>query len=276
MNSPFVIEQAVHLAARSTQGGWGNAPVVPSGALPQPFAAERVRRISRLYQAALGREPSIDELADALEYVEVAEPPESAEIARRLAWQFGWGTFDEATGGVQFQPLATFTGNSWQGSAALPDPAIGWAMLSATGGHPGDAAHQVIRRWTAPAAGTLAIEGVLSHASEQGDGVRGRIVASRGGSLGAWEAFHSEASTVPPQIEVDAGDTIDFITDCRAGVDFDSFNWTVTLRLTTSDRDAGQMWDSVSGFHGPIAPPLTRWQQLAQVLLMSNEFMFVD
>ena len=36
------------------------------------------------------------------------------------------------------------------------------------------------------------------------------------------------------------------------------------------------MWDSVSGFHGPLVPPLSRWEQLAQVLLMSNEFMFVD
>jgi hypothetical protein len=195
---------------------------------------------------------------------------------KQLAWQFGWGTFDEASGSVQFQPLATFTGNSWQGGAALPDPAIGWAMLNAGGGHPGDAAHQVIRRWTAPTKGTLQIEGVLSHAAEQGDGVRGRIVASRGGLLGAWEAFHSEAATTPPPAAVEAGDTIDFITDCRAGVEFDTFHWAVTLRLTTSDGDPGPMWDSVSGFHGPIVPPLTRWQQLAQVLLMSNEFMFVD
>ena len=72
------------------------------------------------------------------------------------------------------------------------------------------------------------------------------------------------------------GDTIDFVTDCRTNVDYDAFNWTVTLRLTTSDNRPEQVWDSTSGFHGPLTPPLTRWQELAQVLLMSNEFVFVD
>ena len=56
----------------------------------------------------------------------------------------------------------------------------------------------------------------------------------------------------------------------------DEFNWTVTLRLTTSDKDPGQVWDSSSGFHGPLTVPLSRWQELAQILLMSNEFVFVD
>jgi hypothetical protein len=291
MNSPFVIEQAIHLAARSAEGvgtlfrldtanvdsgDQSKKNPDPLAQTPAKGAANRVRRINQLYLYALGREPSIDEVADALEYVDVGEPPQSAAIANQLAWQFGWGAFDEATGGVPFQPLASFTGSAWQGGAALPDPAIGWTMLNAHGGHPGDAAHQAIRRWVAPAAGTLQIEGVLAHAPEQGDGVRGRIVVSRGGLLGAWEVFHGEATTAPPQIEVQAGDTVDFITDCRTSVDFDSFNWTVTVRLSSAEDASGHVWDSVSGFHGPLVPSLTRWQQLAQVLLMSNEFMFVD
>ncbi|MEX0610960.1 MAG: PSD1 and planctomycete cytochrome C domain-containing protein [Pirellulales bacterium] len=270
MNSPFVIEQATQLAMRSQQPGESSV------SSPSQDAASRVRRINRLYLSALGREPSVEELADALEYVDLGEPASSAAIASQLAWQFGWGTVDEATGGIQFQPLASFTGTAWQGGAALPDPTTGWTMLNANGGHPGDAAHQAIRRWVAPTAGTLHIEGVLSHGAEQGDGVRGRIVASRGGLLGAWEVFHSEATTSPPPLTVQAGDTVDFLTDCRTSVEFDSFNWSVTLRLKPSETDSDQMWDSISGFHGPIVPPLTRWQQLAQILLMSNEFMFVD
>jgi hypothetical protein len=268
MNSPFAIEQATHLAERSAEA------VADSN--HRDGAANRVRRINRLYLSALGREPTVEELADALEYVDAGEPAQAAAIAHQLAWQFGWGTFDEASGSVQFQPLAHFTGSTWQGGPALPDPATGWAMLSATGGHPGDMAHQSIRRWVAPAAGTLRIEGVLAHAAEQGDGVRGRIVASRRGLVGAWEAIHSEAPTPPPPIAVESGDAVDFVVDCRSSVDFDSFNWTVTLRLSTTENESGEVWDSASGFHGPLVPPLTRWQQLAQVLLMSNEFMFVD
>ena len=86
-------------------------------------------------------------------------------------------------------------------------------MLNAGGGHPGDAPHSAIRRWAAPAAGTLRIEGLLAHPAEQGDGVRGRIIASRTGVVGSWDAFHKEEVTNPPQFAVQQGDTIDFITD---------------------------------------------------------------
>jgi hypothetical protein len=269
MNSPFVMEQAIHLATRSNPG---ESPESASG----EDAANRVRRIGQLYRHAFGREPSVDELADALEFVELGEAPTFAEIVNKLAWQFGWGAIDDATNAVTFQPLTRFTGSAWQGGAALPDPTVGWAMLNANGGHPGDAAHQAIRRWVAPAAGTLYIEGVLSHAAEHGDGVRGRIVASRGGLVGGWEAFHGEATTAPPPLAVEAGDTVDFVTDCRSGVEHDSFGWNVTLRLTSKANNSEQVWDSMSGFHGPISRPLSRWEQLAQVLLMSNEFSFVD
>jgi len=177
---------------------------------------------------------------------------------------------------VKFHPFASFVNSCWHGGAALPDPAIGWTMLNANGGHAGDAAHQAIRRWVAPAAGTLHVEGVLSHSVDKGDGVRGRIVAKRGGLVGAWEAHHSEAMTSPSPISVEPGDAVDFITDCRRSVEHDSFTWIVTLRLTSTGTGKVDVWHSVSGFHGPLVPPMSRWEQLAQVLLMSNEFAFVD
>ena len=177
---------------------------------------------------------------------------------------------------VRFQPFPHFAKGAWQGGAASPDPGLGWVMLTADGGHPGDAAHAAIRRWTAPSAGTLHIEGVLGHAGDKGDGVRGRMVVSRVGLVGAWDAMHGQTATNPPPIAVQKGDTVDFITDIAAEPSITTVQWPVTLRLTASGKDAGQVWDSASGFHGPITPPLTRWQELAQVLLMSNEFVFVD
>ncbi len=239
-------------------------------------AADRVRRITRLFRCAYGRDPAIDELTDALEFVDSGDPAKLTAVNDQLAWQFGWGTYDEPAHIVHFQPLPHFAKDAWQGGGALPDPGLGWVRLTADGGHPGDAQHAAIRRWTAPSAGTLHIEGVLGHPAAQGDGVRGRIVVSRIGLVGAWDVMHGQAATNPPPVAVQKGDTVDFITDSRGGVDSDSFSWPVTLRLTASDNDAGHVWDSTSGFHGPVAPPLTRWQELAQVLLMSNEFVFVD
>jgi hypothetical protein len=263
MNSPFSMEQAVYVAARSDEAGAADA-------------AGRVRRINRLFRHVLGREPAIDELADALAFVDVGDSPAIAKTAHQLAWQFGWGTCDEATGAVAFQPLPHFTGDTWQGSAKWPDPTLGWAMLSATGGHPGDAAHAVIRRWTAPLAGTLHIEGVLAHTPQQGEGIRSRVVISKKRVVGTWQAHHGEHATNVQPVAVEPGDTVDFITDCGPTLDNDQFNWTVTLRLARSASEPGQVWDSASGFHGPLQFPLTRWQELAQVLLMSNEFVFVD
>jgi hypothetical protein len=275
MNSPFAIEQATFLAARSeTQGVAGVEP--PASPQTANAAANRVRRINRLFRLALGREPALDELTDALEFIDGGDPAALASIYNQLTWQFGWGTVDEPARTVQFQPLPHFAKDTWQGGPALPDPTIGWAMLKPTGGHPGDAGHAAIRRWTAPAAGKLYIEGVLGHSQPNSDGVRGRIVAARTGVIGAWDVIRSQAATNPPPIAVQKGDTIDFVTDGRANVTSDEFNWTVTLRLTTSDKDPGQMWDSTTGFHGPLTMPLTRWQELAQILLMSNEFVFVD
>jgi Protein of unknown function (DUF1553)/Protein of unknown function (DUF1549) len=280
MNSPFAIDQAAHLATRSDRV----AGVEPK-ASPQQFtgeasaienAANRIRRISRLFRCAYGREPTIDELTDSLEFIDRGEPSESSNVTNQIAWQFGWGSYEEPAKTVHFQPLPHFATTAWQGGPARPDPTIGWTMLNADGGHPGDLAHCAIRRWTAPAAGKLYIDGVFGHSAATGDGVRGRIIASRAGVIGQWNVARSQAATSPPPITVQKGDTIDFITDMRATIDHDVFRWPVTLRLTSADKDPGQIWDSTTGFHGPITPPLTRWQELAQVLLMSNEFAFVD
>jgi hypothetical protein len=277
MNSPFAIEQATFLAERSEKQGM---PGVEPKASPQTanamVAANRVRRINRLFRLTLGREPALDELTDSLEFIDAGDPAALAAINSQLAWQFGWGTVDEPAHTVQFQPMPHFAKDTWQGGAALPDPAIGWTFVNATGGHPGDTGHAAIRRWTAPAAGKLHIEGVLGHSQPNSDGVRGRIVASRSGVIGAWDVIRSQAATNPPPIAIQKGDTIDFVTDSRANVESDAFNWTVTLRLTTSDKDPGQLWESTTGFHGPLTAPLTRWQELAQILIMSNEFAFID
>jgi hypothetical protein len=267
MNSPFTIEQASYLASRSENS---------ENDAKSDSATAHVRRIERLFRSALGREPSMDELTDALEFVDRGDAKQTTKAHEQIAWQFGWGTYDEPAHTVHFQPLPRYEKNAWQGGDKLPDPTIGWAVLNAAGGHPGDAAHCVIRRWTAPTAGTLRVEGLLAHSAEQGDGVRGRVISSRAGVLGSWDAHHNEAVTNLAAWTVEQGETIDFVTDSRSSVDYDSFIWAVTMRLKKNDKAPERVWESASGFHGPLNPPLTRWQELAQVLLMSNEFAFVD
>ena len=190
--------------------------------------------------------------------------PLLAKFPRHVeAWQFGWGAFNEAeTRVTQFTSLPHFTGSAWQGGQALPDANLGWVLLTAAGGHAGnDPQHAAIRRWTAPRAGVVAISGKLHHPSENGDGVRGRIVSSRAGSLAESLVKAGETATDVLRAEVEAGDTVDFVVDCFGDMNSDSFAWNVTLKLCDSENRELDAWTSANDFHGP--PSVSLPQQIA-------------
>ncbi|MCA8991133.1 MAG: PSD1 domain-containing protein [Planctomycetaceae bacterium] len=168
-------------------------------------------------------------------------------------WSFGSGRFDETSGQTtNFVPLPHWTGSEWQGGPQRPDPNIGWVIVNANGGHPGNPNFGAVRRWTAPRKGTVAITGTLQHGSENGDGVRGRVISSRTGVAGEWQAFHSSATSNVAKLEVEAGDTIDFVTDCKANENSDTFSWPVKLTFQSDSADA-RTFDSVAEFHGPVS-----------------------
>lgn len=165
-------------------------------------------------------------------------------------WLYGTGKVNDEIGTVEsFQTLAHFTGSQWQGGATIPDATIGWVLLHAQGGHPGNKNFPTIRRWIAPATGSLSIEGSLGHGSENGDGVEG-IVVQAGSAKGRWTAQHSTTATVVNGLQVTAGEAIDFVAHCREHETSDSFTWTVQLNLTTPDG-VSQSYKSQEGFRGP-------------------------
>ncbi|MCH5377292.1 MAG: PSD1 and planctomycete cytochrome C domain-containing protein, partial [Planctomycetes bacterium] len=262
MNSPFAIEQATRLAARREVAA----------------ATTDQQRIIQLFRLALGREPSSDEVAMAERFLAL-DKPTSRPIgsADEATWEYGWGHYDEASKGTEFHSLPHFTGSAWQGGPELPDPALGWVMLNATGGHPGnDSSHAAIRRWISPRAGKLVVDGNLEHSSDQGDGVRGRLVSDHQGLLAEWTAHNGKTATRVESLDVQAGEIVDLITDCRSGPSFDGFRWVVTIRLEPGGESSPRTWDSAAMFRGPSPDPLDRWQRLAQVLLLTNEFAFID
>ena len=129
----------------------------------------------------------------------------------------------------------------------------------------------------APVEAVVTIRGSIKHANEKGDGVRARIVSDRGGVLGDWVAHDGREATGVERHRVAAGETIDFVADCRAEPSYDSFTWGPSIRLV--ENPGGLLvtsWDARDDFHGPLPPRLTRWQQYAQVLLLTNEFAYVD
>jgi hypothetical protein len=168
-------------------------------------------------------------------------------------WSFGYGRFDaEANRTARFTPLPHWTGSEWQGGPERPDPDIGWVILNARGGHPGKPEFCAVRRWTARFAGTVKLAGTLGHGSEHGDGVRGRLVSSRGGLLGEWSIHNGQIETARDEIAVQPGDTLDLIVDCLAHENSDSFTWPVKLAFRRAEGGS-KTYDSVAEFHGPVA-----------------------
>lgn len=255
LNSPFVTEQAAHLAKRSD-------------------AASEEARIGKLYRFVFGRSPEPNEIAAGVKFINAAEKESPAEPSEK-AWQYGTAKFDTATGKVaSFTPFSTFVNETWQGAAALPTAGSGKAFLRATGGEPGEQSQQaVVRRWASPESGTIAIEGTLRHGQAAvafGDGVRGRIVSSRHGELASWSVNGSSAETKLNGIKVEKGETIDFIVDAKSDPDNDAFQWTPIVKLGQTT------WNAKNDFGGPSPKPLDIWARYAQVLLETNEFAFVD
>jgi hypothetical protein len=79
---------------------------------------------------------------------------------------------------------------------------------------------------------------------------------------------------------VKQGDTIDFVVDFRPdSLSHDDFGWAITIKTVKVEGVPQEEWDAKKEFAGnptPPAPPLGAWEQYAQVLLQSNEFLFVD
>lgn len=272
MNGRFLMDQARALAERAVTA--------------ENDAADA--RIRLMYRFAFQRGPTEDEIKKGLAFV-ASVPAQTAQEPPKqpsTAWQYGYGVFDkEATQMKSFTPLPYFTGDAWQGSGTYPDDKLGWLKLTAESGHPGnDLDHAVIRRWISPISGAVNISGVIKHETPAGDGIVARVISSRRGVLGEWALHNGEVAVDLKNISVEKDDTVDFVVDIAGQLNSDDFKWApVLVRATPAPAEAGAdyvtEWNAAKDFGGPAEPlpqPLNAWGQYAQVLLLSNEFAFVD
>lgn len=269
LNSPFVIGVAKGIVQRVERDHLSSNPT---------------DKVNTLFRLALGRDPSKSELVLALKFVSVSTASESEQVKSQKPqpWKYGYGRYDlEKKKLNKFTPLPYFTGEAWQGGESWPSKPLNYLRLTAIGGHVGiDHDHAAVRRWVSPVDGVIDIVGSLYHGHEDcGDGVRAWIVSSRGGQLGHWTANEQRLDTSINSVNVKIGDTIDFIVDCNKEHTCDMFDWSPTIRLLgNAAKDQRNVWHATKDFEGErtIRKPLSRWVQFAQVLLQSNEFMFVD
>lgn len=258
LNSGFVAELASQVGQQ--------AQLQASMAGSQQAATELFRQI-------LQRSPTSNEVEMLIEFVNrEAAPPAAIKLPN---WICGFAKYDPENHTIEdFKELPKFSAQGWHGNEGPPDPQLGWCILNAAGGHPGnDLSHVVVRRWIAPRDGTLRISGTLKHSKAEGDGVRSTILTDGKHFVKSWTAHNSETKTRTEMLPIQAGQSIDFVTDCLTEPSHDSFEWKVTLRYNGSE---GASIASEKEFPLPTIARLTVWQQLAQALLASNEFVFVD
>jgi cytochrome c553 len=263
LNHPFLLRHAQQLAARTSSAESDQA------------------RIQQMYRLLYQRSPTAEQLAAALSLVRQGADEAETPSLTAVAWQYGYGEYDDATQRTaSFEKLPHFTGNAWQGSDAFPDAALGWVQLTADGGHPGnDLKHAAIRRWTAPRDMKVKLSSLLAHEPEQGKGVRGFVVSSRSGLIASASVHHGKAE-LNGELEVKEGETIDFIADIGELLAYNQFLWRATINEVAADAAAvgntAAVWDSQADFQGQPPKRIGPWEQLAQVLLSTNEFMFID
>jgi hypothetical protein len=80
---------------------------------------------------------------------------------------------------------------------------------------------------------------------------------------------NGEVETNVARLEVEAGELIDFVTDCLGDVTSDSFEWNAQIKLADAANSPLDAWDSAADFHGPQQTSLA--QQIAYAWLIAYE-----
>jgi hypothetical protein len=120
----------------------------------------------------------------------------------------------------------------------------------------------------------LSIEGLLQHKNNNGDGVR-VLVLHNGAKIGEWDCRKDSVPTELENIEVVTGDVIDLVVDAKKTPTSDHFVWPVSMSMTMPT--ASEPVPLEEDFRKEVKQQnFSAWHGLVQVLMMSNEFLYVD
>jgi len=272
MNSPFMQKQTNSLASK----------------LPVTGSTPDSETIKALYRRTLLREPKTDELDLAQRFLNEASSLQN-DVAFR--WTYGTERMQRDAGGKitlsDWKPFAVLKDQhkrpTWSHTGVIPDKEWSYAMIYESGGHapPRDLINTM--RWQAPADASLVILSDLGRDTNRGNGVRGLIIHN-GTQVIAEAVADPQNKKVPlnAKLQVKKGDVLRFALSSDGETDSDSYSWRVKIESANADGSTTLLTDSRTDFCGPNAWPLNRLKaqsplsQLAQALIMSNEFMFVD
>lgn len=269
MNSPFVIEHARNLEIRSNCCSDDSIEA----------------RGTRLFEICFQRAPTKEEIEQMAAFLSRTDFDDGPAPPDPSGWEYGYGSYDdESRTVVSFTAFEHFKDKRWLPNEDFPDDEFGHISVVRGGGHPGnDNTRAAIHRWVALRAGTVSLTARFKHPSDKGNGLIGYIVSSRIGLIHEHSVFNDEDDAKHEGIPVEEGDTIDFVASPNASPTNDTYSWKMTVTMDRPEHSEGQSlqtkWDAQKDFRGPLPEPpepLSPWGQLAQALLLTNEFMYVD
>ncbi len=257
MNHPFVAELAREVA----------------GIAASESATET--QVKKVYRQVYSRDPSPEEQSMATTFLQSSS---ETVVTQGQVWQYGYGPFVAAENSddslPEFTPLEFWTGSSYQASSEFPDPVMKHLRITANGAHPGkNEDFCVIRRWTAADDGVVKISGKLKHARDNGDGVTATIRSKSFAE--SFTVANSETETIVDRLAVVKGQVIDFVVSPRSTTTADAHIWTIEIE-GIEGAISKATWNSSADFQAPPPPPLTPLAQLAQALMLTNEFLYID
>jgi mono/diheme cytochrome c family protein len=261
MNSPLVVEQSRNIVR--------NLKFKPD----TPVRS----RIKMMYELLFQREPTEAELDIAMDYVRSDSAAEWQTNAS-AAWSYGYGEYDAETHHLNsYAGMGAFANKTWTPGNKVPNARLNGLNLTPDGGRPNEQV-AVIRRWTSPREGYISVEGTLTDSAKKG--VLGRVVSARSGELGNWQAPGGPVDTKLAWFHVAKGEVIDFVTGGPDAGGGEAFKWTVQIKMAKDQhtpKDGIIAWDTQKDFSGESeGRRMGPLEKLAQVLLETNEMMYVD
>lgn len=275
MNSPFMNNRAGNLAAKT----------------PVQGSAIDSQTIQALFHRVLLRDAKPEEVEKAQRFVQDAE--QLSKRSESFVWKYGTAQVekDPGTGRVgltEFEPFTHFVkvGKStvrWQPAEKMPDKVYGHLFVGAGGGHPGDK-HPLVMQWTSPfEKEKIRLSGTINRPAQRGNGIRCWLISSRTGLVREEFVKPTGSVEMKADIEVRQGEVISFVVGDEGSTDSDSFAWIPKIeRIDPMTGAVSEITKQDSDFCGKDGLPIKRpkpqsiLSQLGQVLMMSNEFQFVD
>ena len=271
MNSPIAVQEARNIV---------NRPEMQSEATDD-------EKLQYLYNLIYQRPPSDEELNLGRKFIS-RQNSASVEAPPHLAWEFGYGRYIPSRKTFfNYRPLpnlsrrpAMFLRAKGISQKSIRDgKAKAYEVsISDQGGYfANDTYRAVTRRWTAPRQGVISVSGSLSGRIPHKDTtLYAAVISSRRGQLAAWKIGKEEIPTMLTGIQVEPGETIDFIVGPTKRTKQANFYWAPNITMNDHNWATSRDFAAAANRSRAGAKPLDTWERLAQVMLFGNELIYLN